>query len=231
MLVLTHGLEPIPFLKPEGKDRLIKWAQALQGGSGQWGCRTQRGFFQFRLLGAKWVGSVVEKPPHSIITCYLKAEVWGAFSSTVLSDQVMYNFNLSIGLGQQVSLGFSVTFYGETWTNFLVSPILNLCYFHSEISLGLPGGTMHCGIRFLWWFSGIVGGMCNFLGLSHHNKNLKLRTDQCYSSVLFRKQRKIHPWGVKAGWPKKTLREEKAPGSILAPLFICFSSSHWAYPM
>ena len=40
-----------------------------------------------------------------------------------------------------------------------------------------------------------VRGVCNFLG---HNKNLKQWTDQCYSSVLFGKQRKIHPRGVKA---------------------------------
>ena len=98
-------------------------------------------------MGAKWIGSVVEKPLHSIITFYLEAEVWGVFSSNaVLSDQVMYNLNLSIGSSQKVSSGFSITFYGETWTNFLVIQILNLCYFHSEISLGLPRGNMHSGM-------------------------------------------------------------------------------------
>lgn len=84
----------------------------------------------------------------------------------------MYNFNLSIGFGQKVSSGFSITLYGETWTNFGGIQILNLCYFHSEISLGLPRGTMHSGIRFLWWFNGIVGGMCNFLSVSLQQKFL-----------------------------------------------------------
>ena len=54
--------------------------------------------------------------------------------------------------------------------------------------------------------------------LSCHNKNLKQRTSVtalrwtsvtalCYSSVLFRKQRKIHPQGIRARQPKR--REEK----------------------
>ena len=33
--------------------------------------------------------------------------------------------------------------------------------------------------------------------LSHCTKNLKWWTDQCYSSILFGKQRKIHPWGLR----------------------------------
>ena len=50
-------------------------------------------------------------------------------------------------------------------------------------------------------------------------------TALCYSSVLFRKQRKIHPRGMRAGRPKR-LREKRnpqTPSSILAPLFISFS--------
>jgi len=87
--------------------------------------------------------------------------------------------------------------------------------------------------------------------LSHHNRSLKqwtsvtalgwasitalgqtsvtaLRwtsvTALCYSSALFRKQRKIHPWGMRA-WQPKT-RKEKRKGerdkhhSPLAPLFM-----------
>ena len=45
------------------------------------------------------------------------------------------------------------------------------------------------------------------LVLSHHSKNLKQRMDQCYSSVLFGKQRKIHPQGMRVGRPKR--QEEK----------------------
>ena len=48
--------------------------------------------------------------------------------------------------------------------------------------------------------------------LSHHSKNLKRWTDQCYSSVLFRKQRKIHPQGVRPDQPKR--HEEKPPAQF-----------------
>ena len=67
----------------------------------------------------------------------------------------------------------------------------------------------------------IMSGECVIsLVLSHHNKNLKWRTNisalrrtsitaPCYSSILFRKQRKIHPkvWGHAD--PKDTKREER----------------------
>ena len=56
--------------------------------------------------------------------------------------------------------------------------------------------------------------------LSHCSKNLKWWTDQCYSSILFGKQRKIHTWGLRTGRPKRS--EERSPGLILAPLFIFF---------
>ena len=41
--------------------------------------------------------------------------------------------------------------------------------------------------------------------------------DQCYSSVLFRKQKKIHPRGLRVGQPKRH-REEKP----LAQLWLLF---------
>ena len=54
------------------------------------------------------------------------------------------------------------------------------------------------------------------LVLSRHNENLKWwmlkpsdrpchssGMDQCYSSVLFRKEKKIHPRGLRACWPKR----------------------------
>ena len=55
----------------------------------------------------------------------------------------------------------------------------------------------------------------NFFGL---NSVIAL----CYSSVLFRKQRKIHPRGMRADRPKRH-EEKEAPGSILAPLFVYLS--------
>ena len=58
--------------------------------------------------------------------------------------------------------------------------------------------------------------------LSCCSKNLKRRMDQYYNSVLFGKQRKIHPRGKRVSQPKRC--EEKrneAPSSILALLFIC----------
>ena len=55
----------------------------------------------------------------------------------------------------------------------------------------------------------IVRAMRHFLGsvLLQQAMNLKQWTDQCYSSLLFGKQRKIHPRGMRAGRPKR--REEK----------------------
>ena len=64
--------------------------------------------------------------------------------------------------------------------------------------------------------------------LSRHNKNLKRQTRVSaqgrtsvtapwYSSVLFRKQRKIHPWGRRACWPKRRGEKRETPGP-LAPL-------------
>ena len=60
-----------------------------------------------------------------------------------------------------------------------------------------------------------VTAPCNFFRL---NSVIAL----CYSSVLFRKQRKIHPRGGRADRPKR-LEEKEAPVSILAPLFIHLS--------
>ena len=59
--------------------------------------------------------------------------------------------------------------------------------------------------------SGSVGGVCNFLGSVSSQQKVEATDGQCYSSVLqlslFRKQRKIHPGGMKVGWPKRC--EEK----------------------
>ena len=64
----------------------------------------------------------------------------------------------------------------------------------------------------------VSGEFVTSLVLAHHNKNLKRQTSvtalgmtsvtaPCYSSVSFRKQRKIHPGGVRACQPNR--REEK----------------------
>ena len=45
----------------------------------------------------------------------------------------------------------------------------------------------------------MLGEFAISLVLSHHSKNLKCWTDKCYSSVLFDKQRKIPPRGLRVG--------------------------------
>ena len=57
--------------------------------------------------------------------------------------------------------------------------------------------------------------------LSRCSKNLKQWMDQCYSSVLFRKQRKIHPRGVRAGRPKRC-EEERSPSRAQFGLFFSY---------
>ena len=71
------------------------------------------------------------------------------------------------------------------------------------------------------WCHATVRGVCNFLGLSHCIKNLKGKMDQCYSSVLFGKQRKIHPLSMRLSQPKKH-EEKRGTWLNLAPLFMCF---------
>ena len=87
----------------------------------------------------------------------------------------------------------------------------------------------------------IMSGECVIsLVLSHHNKNLKQWTSVsalgrtsitalCYSSILFRKQRKIHPkvWGHA---DSKDVKKIERPLALWL-LFLCFFSSPWACPM
>ena len=68
------------------------------------------------------------------------------------------------------------------------------------------------------------------LFLSHHSKKLKGRMDQCYNSVLFGKQMKIHPWSMRVSRPERQ-EEKRDPGSNLVPLFMCFFSSPLPNPM
>ena len=62
-----------------------------------------------------------------------------------------------------------------------------------------------------------------------HNKDLKWQTSVTALlelRVLFSKQRIVHPWGMKAGWPQK-----RDLSLSWLPLFIHFVSSPWACPM
>ena len=56
--------------------------------------------------------------------------------------------------------------------------------------------------------------------LSHHSKNLKRQMDQCYSSFIW--QAKENTSLMHEGGQPKRCEEREAPGSALAPPFICF---------
>ena len=63
--------------------------------------------------------------------------------------------------------------------------------------------------------------------LSYHSKDLKRWssvTAQLKLRILFGKQRKVHSWGMRVGWPQRK-------GPILAHLFICLISFPWACPI
>ena len=57
--------------------------------------------------------------------------------------------------------------------------------------------------------------------LSGHRKNLKQWMDQCYSSVLFGKQRKIYPQGMRVGRPKRC-KEKRNPQLNFGSSFYMF---------
>ena len=65
------------------------------------------------------------------------------------------------------------------------------------------------------------GEFVDFLVLSRHSKNVKQGMEQCYSSVLFGKQRKIHPRGVRASSPKRG-EEKRSPGLNFGSSFYMF---------
>ena len=67
----------------------------------------------------------------------------------------------------------------------------------------------------------LSGEFVSSLVLSRCIKTLKGRMDQCYSSVLFGKQRKIYPWSMRSGQPKKH-EEKRGTWLSLTPLFILF---------
>ena len=59
--------------------------------------------------------------------------------------------------------------------------------------------------------------MCNFLRSVLPQQKLEVMDRQCYSSVIFRKQKKIPPISVRVGGSK---REEKPQAQFLALLFM-----------
>ena len=79
----------------------------------------------------------------------------------------------------------------------------------------------------------LLGEFVISLVLSHRSKNLKPRTNwcyspmqfprthKCYSSLLFRKQRKIYPRGLRAGQPKRC-EEKKSPQLNFGSSFYTF---------
>ena len=78
-------------------------------------------------------------------------------------------------------------------------------------------------IVYYLWLS-IVGGVCNFLGSVSLQQRFEM-VDQCYTSVLFGKQRIVHPSRMRVGRPE---RGELNPSWF--PLFICFVSSPLSLP-
>ena len=69
-------------------------------------------------------------------------------------------------------------------------------------------------VTVLGWTS--VTAPCNFLRWTSV-------TAPCYSSVLFRKKRKIHPWGMKVSQPKR-LEEKRPPWPNFGSSFYMFFS-------
>ena len=80
---------------------------------------------------------------------------------------------------------------------FVISSVLSRCGQKFETT---DRPVLHPRVNFLRQTS--VTAPCNFF------RQISIAVP-CYSSVLFRKQRKIHPQGVRADWPQKTWREEK----------------------
>ena len=68
------------------------------------------------------------------------------------------------------------------------------------------------------------GGVCNFLGSVLQQQKFEVMDRPCYSSVsqfsFIWQAKENTPSRCEGGLTQKTQRE--APGSILAPLFICF---------
>ena len=112
--------------------------------------------------------------------------------------------------------GFSLR-SASTWELLLswASAVLGFCLMGAELRLFQPGYIQEMHHR--------CQGSVQFprfrlvtakIWSDGHGPVLHLSvTPQCYSSVLFGKQRKIHPLGVRAGQPKR--REEKRDVSIL----------------
>ena len=57
--------------------------------------------------------------------------------------------------------------------------------------------------------------------MSHCSKSMKWLADGCDSSILFGKQRKTHPWGLRAGSPKRG-EEKRGLRLNFGSFFTCF---------
>ena len=79
-----------------------------------------------------------------------------------------------------------------------------------------------------WWAAvyGVTQSWTRLKWLSSSSSS----TEECYSLVLFGKQRKIHPRGMRAGWPKRH-EEKRGPRLNFVSSFYMFFSSPWACPM
>ena len=96
--------------------------------------------------------------------------------------------------------------------------VLGLHFVGAELRLFQPSK--------IWEMTPYMSGECVISPvLSRHSKDLKWGTDHCYSSVLFGKQRKIHPRGMRVGQPKRCKEDKERKNSILTPHFVCFFSS------
>ena len=74
-------------------------------------------------------------------------------------------------------------------------------------------------------FDGDVWGVCDFLSSVSPQQKIwsdgwTSATARYYSLTLFGTQRKIHPWGMRAGWHRR--REERQRGSIFGSSFYVF---------
>ena len=93
----------------------------------------------------------------------------------------------------------------------------------SSTFLGSPAD-----LRITMTWDRFVRGVCNFLGSVSLQQKFEM-ADQCYSSVLFGKQRKTHPPGVRVGPPKR--KERLNFGSSFYVFFFFFFLLPWACPM
>ena len=106
---------------------------------------------------------------------------------------------------RMLTSGLRVLNIPTKWKNFLLLGQMSFFFFFFSVN------TIKEKQSSLWpscnFYKDPVGECVISSVLAQGSKNLKQQMEQCYSSVWFRKQRKTHPWGVRADWPR---REEKS---------------------